>query len=357
MTNMSLATRCPHCKTVFLVREEQLRLRSGTVRCGVCSQTFDGTAGLIGRITHKPSLNLPTSNLQEHVAGSDATTIMSENMLVPASDHHEQPPVETAISGNAPIHSDEALKASFDKQLKQIRLDLDGFSTDIQSGDNPSNEADTTPSSAKSSEIRMISESSAIIHADQDSTNEENTSDTSGTPSAPLTDNITHQQRKSRIFSVFWSIGVIFLLLVLCGQLLYKYSERIVSWWPQAENMVGTTCKLLGCAVSRIPESPSLQVEYGELIAVENSNHQFSQQIVIVNNNISPQPWPSLVMEISDAISGNVLSRRIFEPQEYLPDDPNINKEWLPSGKTVLHINIEYQHDSAINSRIILINH
>jgi predicted Zn finger-like uncharacterized protein len=44
---MALATKCPHCNTVFRVAADQLKLRGGIVRCGHCKEVFDGNAFLI----------------------------------------------------------------------------------------------------------------------------------------------------------------------------------------------------------------------------------------------------------------------------------------------------------------------
>jgi len=43
---MALVTRCPHCHTAFRVVLDQLRVRNGLVRCGVCETVFDGRACL-----------------------------------------------------------------------------------------------------------------------------------------------------------------------------------------------------------------------------------------------------------------------------------------------------------------------
>ena len=43
---MVLATRCPNCGTSFRVVPDQLKLRGGWVRCGVCSKTFDSNTSL-----------------------------------------------------------------------------------------------------------------------------------------------------------------------------------------------------------------------------------------------------------------------------------------------------------------------
>jgi predicted Zn finger-like uncharacterized protein len=48
---MALATQCPHCKTIFRVAQDQLKLRGGIVRCGACHEIFDGNASLVGMDT------------------------------------------------------------------------------------------------------------------------------------------------------------------------------------------------------------------------------------------------------------------------------------------------------------------
>lgn len=51
---MALATKCPHCNTVFRVAHDQLKLRGGIVRCGACNEVFDGNAALLEPPTPLP---------------------------------------------------------------------------------------------------------------------------------------------------------------------------------------------------------------------------------------------------------------------------------------------------------------
>ncbi len=44
---MALITACPHCQTRFEVTEAELQMHDGKVRCGECSQVFDGRANLV----------------------------------------------------------------------------------------------------------------------------------------------------------------------------------------------------------------------------------------------------------------------------------------------------------------------
>jgi predicted Zn finger-like uncharacterized protein len=44
---MLLATRCPHCETVFRLQATQLALRGGLVRCGHCQSVFNASDNLV----------------------------------------------------------------------------------------------------------------------------------------------------------------------------------------------------------------------------------------------------------------------------------------------------------------------
>ena len=53
---MALATKCPHCNTIFRVAADQLKLRGGIVRCGTCREVFDGNAALVDPAAASPFL-------------------------------------------------------------------------------------------------------------------------------------------------------------------------------------------------------------------------------------------------------------------------------------------------------------
>lgn len=53
---MSLITRCPSCRTMFKVAQDQLKVSQGWVRCGQCEQVFDATAHLV---QEPPALTTP----------------------------------------------------------------------------------------------------------------------------------------------------------------------------------------------------------------------------------------------------------------------------------------------------------
>ncbi|AOI81445.1 zinc-ribbon and DUF3426 domain-containing protein [Burkholderia cepacia] len=51
---MLLATRCPHCETVFRLQQEQLSLPQGLVRCGHCHEVFNASESLVPEHAQQP---------------------------------------------------------------------------------------------------------------------------------------------------------------------------------------------------------------------------------------------------------------------------------------------------------------
>lgn len=56
---MSLATRCPHCNTIFKVVQDQLKVSEGWVRCGRCNEVFNALEGLFDMEREPPPQRSP----------------------------------------------------------------------------------------------------------------------------------------------------------------------------------------------------------------------------------------------------------------------------------------------------------
>ena len=373
---MSLATRCPHCKTVFQVSEAQLKLRSGTVRCGVCQNPFNGIDNLVGRVFSPQTDTLPKTRetpetpVPDNVpalAAHDSVFLTDQNGLCPVSLEQTDDPASTGeedSSDEAVCHSlpDEALKEAFDKQLQALSLELDELPADdklVEIRDiSPSPQTGLNDSAAKEEPTKPAEkvQPTPPLPLPCEGTDRLPLPDSSHNAAEELTALLQKKRKKSRISLILWSFGVIFLAVILYGQLVYRYAEQIVSWWPPAQPLVESTCEILSCPAQDYPVSNPLNLEYGNLLAYEETTNRFIQPITLVNNSPSLQWWPSLVLEITDA-SNNVLSRKILEPQEYLPEEYGVTPGLAPSEHRAFELAIEFQHDSAINSRITILNH
>ncbi|WP_080423567.1 zinc-ribbon and DUF3426 domain-containing protein [Burkholderia ubonensis] len=99
---MLLATRCPHCETVFRLQQEQLVLHGGLVRCGHCRQIFDAAESLVHEHAPQPEAALAGDVAHERVAeeapGADhAAAVEAARVEAPSTKivAFEAPAVET----------------------------------------------------------------------------------------------------------------------------------------------------------------------------------------------------------------------------------------------------------------------
>ncbi|WP_080422816.1 zinc-ribbon and DUF3426 domain-containing protein [Burkholderia ubonensis] len=114
---MLLATRCPHCETVFRLQQEQLVLHGGLVRCGHCRQIFDAAESLVHEHAPQPEAALADDADHERVAeeapGADhAAAVEAARVEAPSTKTvaFEAPAVETPAVEAPPVkaRADEA---------------------------------------------------------------------------------------------------------------------------------------------------------------------------------------------------------------------------------------------------------
>ncbi|MES2261441.1 MAG: DUF3426 domain-containing protein [Pseudomonadota bacterium] len=91
---MALATKCPHCNTIFRVAHDQLKLRGGIVRCGACNEVFDGNATLVEPAPKQPVfIDLPEQAPEPAHASSPELDAIMAALDTRAADMLEPDPV------------------------------------------------------------------------------------------------------------------------------------------------------------------------------------------------------------------------------------------------------------------------
>ena len=380
---MSLATRCPKCNTVFQVNEEQLKRYSGVVRCGVCHNPFNGIDHLIGRLSHSEpdsALSKPENVSSALISRDSAPTKPGEqgkapaketfsSNLAPSSEKINEDDENTAI--NETISAQEAaLRQSFEKQIQSISFDLNLSSpeeekpdssvtdtTNPPAGDTEAKPAESIPFTANierkepflpTDPVKDDIAPAVIVDAPKKDVE---------TPASTeeLVKIVNKKKKRSRFSQFLWSIGTLLLLAFLGLQGIYRYSEEITAWWPPAEELVNTTCELLSCPVKAPIKKPALTIETGVPEKLENSADQYTQNMTITNNSPDLQIWPALVMELTDS-DNKVLLRRTFQPEEYLPEEAGTAKGLAPTSAITFKMTFEFTHNSAVKSRVFLID-
>ncbi len=109
---MALATKCPHCNTVFRVAHDQLKLRGGIVRCGACNEVFDGNAALV-EPPLRPPVNPPVASSPAEQAlelQADQVEAALADAATPADD--SELPLDQEIDLDLDLDVDDELPAA-----------------------------------------------------------------------------------------------------------------------------------------------------------------------------------------------------------------------------------------------------
>ncbi|MET0266756.1 MAG: DUF3426 domain-containing protein [Duganella sp.] len=113
---MALATKCPHCNTIFRVAHDQLKIRGGIVRCGSCNEVFDGNAALL-----EPPGPLPVA------AAPEAAAPLPSPVSIPAADMADK--FDLDISDLDDFDGDQAppaaAPATLPESVAALSLDFD----------------------------------------------------------------------------------------------------------------------------------------------------------------------------------------------------------------------------------------
>lgn len=300
--------RCPHCGTAFKVVADQLRLRAGWVRCGVCGEVFDAREpGEHKPVAPAAPAPAPASEpgfsadfpIAEQPARRDATPGLREPIFAagPAERRTAQgklPPL--GGSAAAPAASEEP----FFKSLPDTSDTIDEFD-ELDEFD-----ADNDP--------RDYGRHDHPFGA-----------------SAHVLPPVLRRGQPSAFARVCWSAGLLVALLVLSGQALWWWRTPIATYAPILRPALEQACAALGCTVGYVRnpqqlsiESSSVQPRTGQPLAGESTTAQDGgngQQLVLsalLRNRAShAQPWPALELSLTD-YSDTVVMRRALMPRDYL---------------------------------------
>lgn len=388
---MVLATRCPQCATAFRVAPDQIKLRGGWVRCGVCNEVFDSSQSLIELdpaggsprpVAAGPAAMPEAPAAEPHVLRRRgeglAATVQDDEDLAPAlASTPPSPPVVTdSGSASRDMPADDAPPGAGASMAGETAPAV--FAESLPGQDLPSvlrsrrpepvglpGEADGGPDAgiAPAADVSIVGESRVRAQG-------------ASVEAAPgFLDGET--RRRWRRAQWLWGLAALVALLILLAQAAWIFRAEIATRVPALRPVMEQLCQRLQCTVGYprapellviesssvepwSPESPGFappiadepEPAPGESSEVVLPTRQLALRMVLRNRAAFPQSWPAIELSLMD-LSDTVAARRVLLPSVYLSPRDFV-QPLGPLEERVLRIPIETIDAHATGYRVAI---
>lgn len=408
---MALATRCPHCNTTFRVAHDQLKLRSGLVRCGSCKEIFNGVEHLLrpedkqpAPGTHtldRPPTQSPALGLVQPVANSNAvedtskTTANTANTQIePASEvkgddqevntkdsskeSQSEPAPSSAkpdsITNNSQPASNVENPVNEEDPLQRMTLmdfaafahpadsDAAAEATDAETIDNHN------PRHKQNSDVGPESndELSKAIDSLQGkpwrrkkhiglSTSVEETdfSERTEATEPSFVKRARRQKHYGRVVYIATAIGTVILFIILLAQALYAFRPLIAAHVPATRPLLGVLCDVMHCRIGLPSQIDRISIESSDLKASPTVPDRLTLVALLRNHADTTQAWPKIELTLTDADHKPVV-RKIFAPRDYLPANQDGAKGFPAQSEQAVKLSFDLLQVKASDYRLYL---
>lgn len=340
-----MLTRCPACETHFRVTPEQLKARSGRVRCGQCRQLFNALDVLIEEPMQamaqarrealpSPEVNaFPPEPAAEAIPGTDVTT--DEIAASPA------PTLDLAVEAPA-----------------------DAFPPDL--------ETPLAEESAESPESTESTESPEPATADHEILPPEpvepalagtalESPETSATGLPPESEIDATAPDWSETFPEPtppprrwpWVIGSLLALAAIGLQAVLAFRVELAVLWPESKPALMALCDVTGCEVGLPARVALVGIEASDLHPDTGQAGRLALTATLKNRAPFAQQFPHLELTLTDT-ADKAIARKVLAPTDYLPPKTSVAGGMPPGVDITLGVGIDAREMTASGYRLYL---
>ncbi|MDI6746277.1 MAG: DUF3426 domain-containing protein [Rhodocyclaceae bacterium] len=358
-----MLTRCPHCETDFRVTPEQLKARQGQVRCGACRGVFNAIDNLADEllVPMKFPANLPTrteANDPEvvpdvlpawipaefpHETGLPDTTTTAEAVeaaTVETSIPPDQPAQPAAESGSdaaiASLPADETASVAEETKLspQEEPAETGDESRRWQDGV-PRMGYGTDAESAPRGDPAAQSKATGML--------------------APAAWGPYVETPRPRRWP--WVIGVVLMLLLAGGQMLYLFRVELAVLAPELRPTLLAACEQLGCTLPHPHKAELIGIESSDLAPAGTTGVAGVAllQLAATLKNRAPfvQEYPHLELTLTDT-QDRALLRKVLTPADYLPADRAAASGFAANADVAVRLTFDSAGTPAVGYRLYL---
>jgi len=326
---MALAARCPHCRALFRVIADQLKLRGGLVRCGECRHVFDaigglsyvedqalmperadapiGGAALPGPGVAQPAVNRPARPRETPRAAAPAAPVprsaRAPRVERRAAISEDEFGAELSVPTLFGVPEAQGEDAAREGQPSGPRIEPFLHSASSRSSAAARSRADNRPGgSAGYAALTQQDEAEPAPVEEEEA-------------EAPSFLPTEDQQRERRLRRVL-AAACVPLALLAALQILLALRDSALQTWPSLRPLLVSACHAYGCTVTWPEHAELLTIVGSELAAIPGTD------VIELNAAIrSRAPFtmalPAIEVTLTDT-QNRTIARKVFLPVDYL---------------------------------------
>lgn len=304
-----MLTRCPACETHFRVTADQLKVRSGRVRCGECQHVFNALDTLI----EEPLLVVAPLPSESPLASSET--------VPPGID------VEPAAFPDAEADADFGPPSATAEPVNDRPDQLAGLQAEPPEP--------VIPDLAESAEPAAA----AFEAAETDS----EASDWSETFPEP--------QAAPRRWP--WAIGSLLALIALGLQAALAFRVELAVVVPEARPALSGLCGVAGCEVGLPAKVALVSIEASDLRPAGGNAGSLALAATLKNRAPFAQQFPHLELTLTDT-ADKAIARKVLAPADYLPPKTSLTDGMPPNADVAISLDINLGEMAASGYRLYL---
>jgi predicted Zn finger-like uncharacterized protein len=323
-----MLTRCPDCATHFRVTAEQLKARSGRVRCGACQHVFNALDSLIEEpavvLVAPPATELAQASNPPSMPNMDAEATAYPEAT--AADGFAVPPAPT------PGPSPEPAPEPMPETLEVVSTLHPETSANLLAETFAPLEAEATESGTDEPETAEL-DAIAVEGA------------------AAWSEALPEPPPAPRRWP--WVMGSLFALAALGLQAVLAFRVELAVLMPEARPALVALCDLADCEVGLPTKVALVGIEASDLHP--DSEHPGRLALAATLKNRAPfaQQFPHLELTLTDT-ADQAIARKVLAPADYLPPATSIADGMPPNADLVLAVGVEPHDLPASGYRLYL---
>lgn len=154
--------------------------------------------------------------------------------------------------------------------------------------------------------------------------------------------------------AIFWGITSLVLVLILMAQVVMFYGAQLVRAQPALKPAIELACRALPCRHRLVIDMHRLDLVDSAVTPHPRYDRALRVQATLVNRAEYVQPYPLLEVTLLNS-QGQVVARRAYKPNEYLPKPQRSDGGLLPQVAVAIKLDITGPGTEASGYEILLL--